>query len=364
MVGAAVRTPWMRRGRYGADDGRPCGDFGPRMTALGSIQRAGIVRLVTIIAILVLVFTPLTGEAQQATVYRIGVLLHHGAPPGFLDAFRAGLKDLGYVERTNIALELRNAEGKNDRLAALADELVRIRVDLILALNTPAAMAAKKATSVIPIVIARVTDPVRSGLVSSLARPGGNVTGLSFNNSELAVKGLQLLREALPRIARVGVLSNAGNPAHTPQVAAMQSAGDRIGLKLHSVLLRSSNDLRSVFKAVAQTRAEALFVLDDTALTRQRGEILKLATAHSLPVVARYKDFADAGALIAYGPNLSAVYRRAAYYVDRLLRGASAADLPLEEPSVFDLVVNLKTAKALGLTISQSVLVRADHVIQ
>jgi putative ABC transport system substrate-binding protein len=323
------------------------------------------VRLATIIAALVLFFTPLASEAQQAArMPRIGVLMHHGTPPGFLEAVRAGLQDLGYLEGKNIALELRNAEGRNDRLAALADELVRHRVDLILALNTPAAMAAKKATTTIPIVIARVTDPVRSGLVSSLARPGGNVTGLSFNNSELAVKGLELLRQALPRIARVGVLSNAGNPAHPPQVAAMESAGDRIGLKLHSVLLRSLNDLPAAFQAVARVRADALFVLDDTALTRQRGEILKLATARSLPVVARYTDFADAGALIAYGPNLPAVYRRAAYYIDRLLRGASASDLPLEEPSVFDLVVNLRTAKALGLTISQSVLVRADQVIE
>jgi putative ABC transport system substrate-binding protein len=323
------------------------------------------VRLATIIAALVWLFTPLPSDAQQAaTVPRVGVLLHHGSPPGFLEALRAGLQELGYLEGKNIVLELRNAEGKNDRLAALADELVRLRVDLILALNTPAAMAAKKATATIPIVIARVTDPVRSGLVSSLARPGGNVTGLSFNNSELAVKGLELLREALPRIVRVCVLSNAGNPAHNPQVAAMESAGDRIGLKLHSVPLRSPNDLPAAFQAVARVRADALFVLDDTALTRQRAEILKLATAHSIPVVARYKDFADAGALIAYGPNLPAIYRRAVYYIDRLLRGASASDLPLEEPSVFDLVVNLRTAKALGLTISQSVLVRADQVIE
>jgi putative ABC transport system substrate-binding protein len=197
-----------------------------------------------------------------------------------------------------------------------------------------------------------------------LARPGGNVTGLSFNNAELAVKGLELLREALPRIARIGVLSNAGNPAHPPQVAAMESAGERIGVKLHSVLVGSPSDLPAALQAAAQARADALFVLDDTALTRQRGEILKLATAHSLPVVARYRDFADAGALISYGPNLAAVYRRAAYYIDKVLRGASASDLPLEQPSVFDLVVNLKTAKALHLSISQSVLVRADHVIE
>ncbi len=319
----------------------------------------------TLLFALALLLSAAAAHAQQAaTVHRIGVLLHHGAPPGFLEAFRAGLHDLGYLEGKNISLELRNAEGKNDRLAALADELVRFRVDVILALNTPAALAARKATATIPIVIARVTDPVRSGLVSSLARPGGNVTGLSFNNSELAVKGLQLLRDALPGIARVGVLSNAGNPAHTPQVVAMESASDRLGLKLHSVLLQSPNHLPAAFQAVARARAEALFVLDDTALTRQRGEILELAAAHSLPVVARYKDFPDAGGLIAYGPDLPAVYRRATYYIDRLLRGAKPSDLPLEEPSVFDLVVNLRTAKALGLSIPPSVLLNATHVIE
>jgi putative ABC transport system substrate-binding protein len=175
---------------------------------------------------------------------------------------------------------------------------------------------------------------------------------------------LELLREALPRIARVGVLSNAANPAHPPQVAAMESVGVRIGLKLHSVPLRNPTDLSAAFQAAAQVGVEALFVLDDTALTSESGEIIKLATAHSIPVVARYKDFADAGALIAYGPNLSAVYRRAAYYIDKILRGARPSDLPLEEPSVFDLVVNLRTARALDLTISKSVLVRADHVIE
>jgi putative ABC transport system substrate-binding protein len=318
------------------------------------------------LALAVAFFLPVVAaDAQQAaTVHRIGVLLHHGAPPGFLEAFRAGLHDLGYLEGKNIALELRNAEGKSDRLAALADELVRLRVDLIVALNTPAALAAKKATAAIPIVIARVTDPVSSGLVSSLARPGGNVTGLSFNNSELAVKGLQLLRDALPGVSRVGVLSDAGNPAHTPQVAALESASGQLGLKLHSMLLRGSNDLPAAFQAAARAHDEALFVLDDTALTRQRGEILKRATAHSLPVVARYKDFADAGGLIAYGPNLPAVYRRAAYYSDRLLRGARPSDLPLEEPSQFDLVVNLRTARALGLSIPPAVLLSATHVIE
>jgi putative ABC transport system substrate-binding protein len=322
-------------------------------------------RFATVIAAVLLFFTPVDINAQQAAaVARVGVLLHDGAPPGFLEAFRNGLRDLGYLEGRNLALELRNAESRNDQLAMLANELVRRQVDVILALNTPAAMAAKKATPTIPIVIARVTDPVRSGLVASLARPGGNVTGLSLNNSELAVKGLQLLREALPRVTRVGVLSNAINSAHAPQVTALEAAADRMGMKVHSAPLRTPGDLSSAFQVFARVGVDAVFVLDDTALTRQRDDILKAATVHSLPVVARYKDFADAGALIAYGPNLPAIYRRSAHYVDKILRGAHPNDLPLEEPSVFDLVVNLRIAKALGLTVSQSVLARADHVIQ
>jgi putative ABC transport system substrate-binding protein len=320
-------------------------------------------RAIAILALLSFCLTPLAGEAQRA-VPQVGVLLHDGAPPGFLDAFKAGLRDLGYVDARNVVLELRDAEGNRDRLAAFANELVRRRVDVILALNTPAAMAARNATTSIPIVIARVSDPVTTGLVSSLARPGGNVTGLSFNNTALAVKGLELIREALPHIARVGVLSNAANPAHAPQVVALESAGARVGLRLHSVPLRNPGEFAPAVERMAKTGAEALFVLDDTAMTRHRAEILKAAGTHSLPVIARYKDFADAGAIIAYGPNLPALYRRTAYYVDRLLRGERAGDLPLEEPSTFDLVVNAKTAKTLGVTIAPSVMLRANHVIQ
>ena len=312
-----------------------------------------------------LALAPLAVQAQQATkAHRIGVLLHDGAPPGLLETFRAGLHDLGYFEGKNIAIEMRDAAGKGDLLSALAAELVHLKVDLILAVNTPSARAAKKATTTIPIVITRVTDPVKSGLVSSLARPGGNVTGLSFNNTELAIKGMQLLREALPGISRMAVLSNAGNPAQTPQVAAMEQAGSQLGLELLSLPVRAQSDFLAAFQAATRARAGALFVLDDTAITKHRGQIIKLAATHSLPVVSRYKDFAEAGGLIAYGPNLPSVYRRAAYYADRILKGARPSDLPLEEPSLFDLVVNLKTAKALGLTIPQTLLLRADQVIQ
>jgi putative ABC transport system substrate-binding protein len=189
------------------------------------------------------------------------------------------------------------------------------------------------------------------------------VTGLSFNNSELAVKGMQLLRESLPGISRVGVLSNAANPAHEPQVAAIEGVAPQLRLDVLRLPARG-DEFAGAFQTAARGRIQALFVLDDTALTRRRGQILDLAAAHSLPVVSRYRDFAEAGGLIAYGPNLPAVYRRAAYYVDRILKGAKPGDLPVEQPTTFELVINLKTAKALGLTIPPSVLVRADHVIE
>jgi putative ABC transport system substrate-binding protein len=319
----------------------------------------------TVALVLVLLLPAVATQAYQATkVHRIGILLHDGAPPGLLEAFRAGLHDLGYLEGKNIAIELRDAAGKNDRLSGLAGELVQLNVDLILALNTPAAQAARKATATIPIVITRVTDPVRSGLVASLSRPGGNVTGLSFNNSEIAIKGMQLLREILPGISRVGVLSNAGNPAHAPQVVAMQGAAPQLGLELLSLLVRGPNDLPAAFQAATRARVQALFVLDDTAITKHRVEILKMAAAHSLPVVSRYKDFAESGGLVAYGPSLPAVYRRAAHYADKILKGAMPSELPLEEPSEFDLVVNLKTAKTLGLAIPPQVRLMANHVIE
>lgn len=304
-------------------------------------------------------------EAQPAgQARRVGMLLYDGAPPGFLEAFRDELRALGHLEGKNLTIEMRNAAGRNERLGALADELVRLKVDVLLAMNTPAAQAARKATATIPIVMARAGDPVRSGLVSSLAHPGGNVTGLSYNNADLGPKRIQLLREILPGMSRIAVLSNVDNPGHTPQIPAMERACSDLGLKLQSLRVHGSGDFPAAFQAAAWARAEALFVLDDTTFTRHRGEILKLARAHGMPVVSRYKDFAEAGGLIAYGPSLQAVYRRTAHYVDRILKGARPSDLPIEEPTEFDLVVNLRTARALGLKIPPSVLLIATHVIE
>jgi putative ABC transport system substrate-binding protein len=308
---------------------------------------------------------PLFAQAQEASqTHRIGVLMYDGAPPGLLEAFREGLQDLGYVEGKNITIEMRDAAGKNEQLGALADELLGLDVAVILAVNTPAAQAAKKATATIPIVITRVADPVKSGLVSSLARPGGNVTGSSVMHTDLSAKRIELLREILPGLARVVVLSNADNPGHTPQVAEMERASSELGLEFLSLPVRGPSDLPGAFQAATEAGAEALIVLDDTSFTNNRDQILELAADHGLPVVARYKDFADAGALIAYGPSLPALYRRAAYYTDKILKGAKPSDLPIDQPTRFELVVNLKAAKSLGLTMPRAVLMRADHVIE
>lgn len=307
---------------------------------------------------------PLAAEAQQAgKVHRIGVLMHDGAPPGLLEAFRAGLRELGYLEGKNITIELRNAEGKNERLSALADELVRLKVEVILAVNTPSAHAAKKATQTIPIVMTRVADPEGSGLVPNLASPRGNVTGTSILPRGLAAKRIQLLKEIIPGISRVVVLFNADNPGTKSDAAEMEKASAQLGLQFLRLPARTS-DLPGAFQAAARARAEALFVLDDTAFTQQRAKILRLATNHALPVVSIYKDFAEAGGLLAYGPNLPAVYRRTAYYTGRILNGAKPSELPVEEPTQFDLVVNLKTARALGLSVPSSVLLSANHVIE
>ena len=319
--------------------------------------------------ILVLILTLLSAaEAAQAQpagqTRRLGMLLYDGAPPGFLEAFRDELRARGHVEGTNLRIEMRDAAGRNERLAVLADELVRLKVDVILALNTPAAQAAKKATTAIPIVIARAGDPVRSGLISSLAHPGGNVTGLSYNNADLGPKRVQLLREILPRMSRVAVLSNVDNAGHTPQIPEMERACSDLGVKLQSIRVRGAGNLPAAFQTAVRGRAEALFVLDDTTFTQHRDQILKLASAHGMPVVSRYKDFAEAGGLIAYGPSLPAMYRRTAHYVDRILQGAKPGDLPIEEPAEFDLVVNLRTARALGLKIPPSVLLTATHIIE
>ena len=308
---------------------------------------------------------PLIAGAQQTSkLHRIGILSPELLPPGFLDAFRQGLRELGYVEGQDIAFEVRNAEGYSQRLTALANLLVGLKVDVILALNTPSVQAAKKASATIPIVMTRIADPVKSGLVSSLSRPGGNITGLSFRVDELSGKRLALLKEAFPSVSRVAVLWYEPNPGSDIAVAAIKAASRELGLQLLLLPVHGRGELIEAFQVATRGRIEALIVIEDVVATQHRVEILNLAAAHSLAVVSQYRAFAEAGALLAYGPDTSTMYRRAAYYVDRILKGADAGDLPVEQATKFNLAINLKTAKALGVTIQPSLLARADEVIE
>ncbi|HEY6992531.1 MAG TPA: ABC transporter substrate-binding protein [Xanthobacteraceae bacterium] len=311
-----------------------------------------------------LLAAPLGAEAQLVSpAHRVGILAQD-LQPGLLETFRDELRKLGYVEGSSIGIELRNAAGRNDRLPALADDLLRLKVEVIVAVNTPAAQAAKKATTSVPIVIMRVADPVKSGLVPSLAHPGGNVTGLSFMPDELGAKGIEMLRETLPSISRVAALYQGDNPGARIVVTETERRSAQLGLRFLSLPVHDPDEFSGAFETAARAQTDALFVMDDGAMTKHRGQILDLAARHALPVVSIYRDFAAAGGLIAYGPSLPAVYRRAAYYVDRLLKGETPSRLPVEQPTKFDLVVNLKTAKTLGLTIPSAVLLRADELIE
>jgi putative tryptophan/tyrosine transport system substrate-binding protein len=315
--------------------------------------------------VLAILATPLVGEAQSVgKVYRIGVLSPEVAPPGLLEGFREGLHELGYVEGKNITIEFRYAGGRHERLAAMAAELVRLRVDVILTINTPAAQAAKNVTGVIPIVITRTSDPVRTGLVPSLAHPGGNITGFSFQPEESSGKRIELLKEALPRVTRVAALWYAGNDGAAIVVKEMEPGSTRLGVELVKVPIQGVNDLVGAFDVASRSRAEALVVVDDAFITRYRAQILELAAKHSLPVISMFAPFADGGGLMAYGPSIRDMYRRAAHYVDKILKGAKPADLPIEQPTRFELVINQRKAKAMGLTMPQSLLIRADQIIE
>ncbi|MGH7323729.1 MAG: ABC transporter substrate-binding protein [Candidatus Rokuibacteriota bacterium] len=315
-------------------------------------------------AALGLLASSLGSEAQQAgKVYRIGVLSHETPPPGIVELFRERLRELGYSEGKNVAIELRTADGKNERLATLAEDLIQFNVDVILAVNTPAALAAKKATTKIPIVITRVADPVKSGLVPSLSHPGGNVTGLSFVPDELSGKRLQLLKEVIPGIARVALLWSGDNPGATLIMKTMDAPGAQMGLRLVRVPVLGPSDFQDALRTAVRDGAQALIIVDDALVTRHRAQLVALATQHALPVVSLFPPVAEAGGLMAYGPSTPDMYRRAADFVDRILKGAKPGDLPIEQPTKFHLVVNLGAAKALRLTIPQSLLLRADHVI-
>jgi putative tryptophan/tyrosine transport system substrate-binding protein len=312
-----------------------------------------------------------SAESQEAAkVARIGFLAttNLAANPHLQEAFLQGLRDLGYVEGRNVVIEYRDAEGKLERLPALAAELVALKVDVIVAPGTPQALAAKQATRTLPIVFAVAGDPVGSGLVPSLARPGGNVTGFSSVTSDLVGKCLEQLTQAVPGVSRVAVLwqpGGFGERAEKDMQKAAEVAGRTLGVRLQFVEARRPADIDRAFSNMTRARAGALTVLGGgTMLFAERRRLVDLAAKNRLPAVYPWRDFVDAGGLMSYGANFPDLYRRAATFVDKILKGAKPADLPVEQPTKFELVVNLKTAKALGLTIPPSVLGRADEVIQ
>jgi putative ABC transport system substrate-binding protein len=319
---------------------------------------------------LAILAAPLAAEAQQAAkIARIGYLTGNlASAPHLPEAFRQGLRDLGYVEGRNVVIEYRDAEGKPERLPALAAELVALKVDVIVAAEgTPPALAATQATRTLPIVFTTVGDPVTSGLVTSLARPGGNVTGLSLLFPELVGKGLEHLKQAVPGVSRVAVLLQPGAvPERTYKdiLKEAEAAARTLGVRLQVVEARGPADIDRAFSDMARARAGALTVLSTPMFASERRRLVDLAAKNRLPTVFSFRVYVDAGGLMSYGPNTTDLFRRAATYVDKILKGAKPADLPVEQPTKFELVINLKTAKALGLTIPPSLLGRADEIIQ
>jgi putative ABC transport system substrate-binding protein len=279
-------------------------------------------------------------------------------------AFRLGLRERGWIEGQNILIEFREAEGNFARLPELAANLVRLKVDLILARSSQFVQPAKEATSSIPIVFVVHADPVGTGHVASLARPGGNITGLANLVADLAPKLLELLGSAVPRAKRIAVLWNPDTPSHTPALKAVQEAAPTLGVQLQAVGARSAAELEGAFKTMARARAQAVLVIGSPLFFTERQHVAKLAISHRLPATADAREYAEAGVLMSYGANYEDLYRRGAIHVDKILKGAKPADLPVEQATKFELVINLKTAKALGLTIPQSLLQRADEVIQ
>ncbi len=317
-----------------------------------------------------LLAAPLAAEAQQAAkVARIGFLATNlAANPHEHEAFLQGLRDLGYVEGRNVVIEYRSAEGKLERLPALAAELVALKVDVIVAAaGTVAALAARQATRTLPIVFIAVGDPVTTGLVTSLARPGGKVTGLAAFTPELVGKWLELLKQAVPGVSRVAVLWQPGAVGERTEkdiLKGAEVAGRALGVRVQFVEARGPADIERAFSDITRARAGALTVVSTPMFGSERRRLVDLAAKNRLPTVYSFRGYVDAGGLMAYGPNLADMYRRAATYVDKILKGAKPADLPVEQPTKFELVINLKTAKALGLTIPPSLLQRADEVLQ
>jgi putative tryptophan/tyrosine transport system substrate-binding protein len=322
---------------------------------------------IVIVALAILV-APLAAEAQQPKhVHRIGALSGLGTTPGrgpFVEAFLEGMRALGYVEGQNLVLEYRAAAGHYERLPALAAELVQLKPDVIVTQGTPAALAAKDATTTIPIVMVGVGDPVGSGLVASLARPGGNITGRSVLSPELVGKQLEFLKDVLPTVSRVAVLWNPANPAHALMVRAAEVAAQALGVQLYLVEARGPDAFDSAFAAMTSAHAGALLVLVDNIFFEHRRRLAELAAMSHLPTMHQDRALVEAGGLISYAASPPDLWRRGATYVDKILKGAKPADLPVEQPTTFELVINLQTAQALGITIPPTLLILADAVIR
>jgi putative ABC transport system substrate-binding protein len=312
-----------------------------------------------------LLAVPLAVEAQQVgRVPRIGVLAPGSPPLEQFEALREGLRDLGYIEGQTIMLEPRWDEGSTARHASLVADLVRLKVDIIVAGTTPTALAAQKATRTIPIVMAAIADPVGAGLVTSLARPGGNTTGMSLISAELSGKRIGILKEGIPSVSRVAVLWNPMNPNTEGLLRDTKSAAESLGIQVQVLEVRTVADVDTAFQSAAKGGAQALVTVQDVLFTLQRARIAEIARKRRIPTMSGETGFAAAGGLMNYGPNITDSWRRSAVYVDRILKGAQPGDLPIEQPIKFELVINLKTAKTLGLTFPQSLLLRADQVIE
>jgi putative ABC transport system substrate-binding protein len=295
-------------------------------------------------------------------MFRIGVLSPGCHPPSTaLDLFLQGLRDRGYVEGQNLAIEWRYSEGKAERFADLAADLVHLQVDVIVAMSTPAALAAQRATQTIPIIMVYVADPVGTGLVASLARPGGNLTGVSDMATDLSAKRLELLKEAVPTLSRMAVLWNAADPGMVLRFREIEAAAKVLGVTLQSLAVRDPQDFERAFTAMTRERPDALFVVAEVLTLTHRCQVLDFAAQNRLPAMYEFGVFAQDGGLMAYGPTLADTFQRGAYYVDRILKGTRPADLPVEQPMNFELVINLKAAEALGLTLPPDLLVLAHR---
>ena len=327
-------------------------------------------RLIGLAVVLALSLTiPTLAAKAQGTAKKahVGVLLltpRAGAGGAYIEALRGGLRELGYVEGQNLLLEIRSAEGRPDRLPGLAAEILSTRPDVLVTAGSEAILTLKRATDVIPIIMATVMDPVALGITPSLAKPGGNLTGLAILSLELTSKRLQLLKEAFPRLSRVAVLWNPDNLGNALVLKEVETAAQALGLSWQEFAVPRPDKLVGAFEAIVGAQCNGILAIEDSVLFSHLNRIVESAARNRLPAMYAFRQFADAGGLMSYGPNTPDSFRRAAVYVDKILKGAKPADLPIEQPTKFELVINLKTAKTLGLTIPQSILVRADEIIQ